>query len=116
MKHPRLLPVVVLLIGLYALALHANSTDKATATEKSPTPYRYTAVELAEETIDAYEALETNDVALAKEILLNAIVNYIEDDERGRSAVTSETKIDQKAKRVRGRFRAIYAELMKSQK
>ena len=112
MQYPRIISATPLLIGVGVLALHAAFPEKPPAN----TPYRYTAVELAEEAIDAYEALGTNDIASAKEILLNAIINYIEDDERGGAAVTSSTKIEQKAEQVRERFRAIYSELIKSQK
>ena len=108
--------MTALVITVGVLALHAASSENPTPEEGTHTPYRYTAVELAEEAIDAYEALGTNDVAAAKETLLNAILNYIEDDERGGAAVKSTEKIDQKAKRVRERFRKLYAELIKSQK
>ena len=116
MQYSRIISATVLLIGVGVLALHAASSEKLPAKERPETPYRYTAVELAEEAIDAYEALGTNDVASAREILLHAIVNYIEDDERGGATVKSDTKIDEKAKLVRDRFRTIYAELITSQK
>jgi len=115
-KYPMIFLVSLLCVGLGVLALYADPSDKAKRKHTSYMPYRYTAVELAEETIEAYQALETNDVSLAKTILLNAIANYIEDDERGGSAVTSEAQIDQKEKRVREEFRRIYSDLMKSQK
>ena len=115
MKRPMIFLVSLLCMGLFVLALYAAPSHKAKRKHTSHLPYRYTAVELAEEAIEAYQALETNDVSLAKTILLNAIVNYIEDDERGYSAVTSEAKIDQKEKRVRKEFMRIYSDLMKSQ-
>ena len=104
----------VLLFGLSVLILHAGSSDKATPSTPSSS-FRYTAVELAEESIEAYEALETNNVALAKEILMNAIVNYIEDDERGGSAVKSDSVVEQKAMRVRDKFSRIHSGILKSQ-
>jgi hypothetical protein len=112
-KHPMTLLVALLCVGLGVLALHADPSSKTKRKHTSHMPYRYTSAELAEEAIEAYQALGTNDVALAKTILLNAIVNYIEDDQRGGSAVTSEVKIDQKENRVREEFRKIYSDLMK---
>ena len=55
--------MTALVITVGVLALHAASSENPTPEEGTHTPYRYTAVELAEEAIDAYEALGTNDVA-----------------------------------------------------
>ena len=110
-----LLSVIVLLFGLCVTTIHADSSNKITATGSPQSAYRYTAAELAEEAIEAYQALGTNNVASAKEILLNAIINYIEDNERGGSSVTYTTKIVQKETQVRERFTKIYSEMIKPQ-
>jgi hypothetical protein len=110
MKHSTIIPLTIITIGLGVLGLHANSAAEPTEKDKIQMRYRYIAAELAEETIEAYQALEANDVELTKKILLNAIVNYIE-DERGGSGM-ADAKTVKKEERVREEFRKIYSDLM----
>lgn len=106
-------PVAILFAGLLFFALYSYAGEEARKEDGATTPYRYTALEMAEEALEAYQALETNDITQAKQILIEAVLNVIEAEEYGGSSMSLE-KVEAKSKSVRDSFRKIYSTLLQT--